>query len=108
MCLLNTQGRKLLLWISLDNQPTTNSFGNKGLLSNIQEVNNSMTVIANGGELTKNVKGCLAGCRDAWCHLNAITNILSLSNVMKKCRVAFDSTEDGAFNVHKPNHTVKF
>ena len=107
-CLLNAQGRKLLSWISLDNQSATNSFGDKGLLSNIREVNDSVTVIANGGELTTNVKGHLAGCRDAWHHPNSMTNILSLSNVMKKHRVTFNGTEDGAFGAHKMDHTVKF
>ena len=98
----------MLLWILLDNQSATNPFGNKGLPSNIQEVNDSMTAITNGGELTTNVKGCLAGCGDAWHHPDAMTNILSLSNVVKKCRVTFDSTEDGAFCVHKPDCMVKF
>ena len=107
-CLLNAQGRKLLLRILLDNQSTTDSFGDKGLLSNIQEVNDSMTAIANGGELTTNVKGHLAGHGDAWCHLDAMTNILSLSNVMKKHQVGFDRTKDGAFCVCKPDHIAKF
>ena len=62
VCLLNAQGRKLLLWILLDNQSATDSFGNKSLPLNIREVNDSVTVIANGGELTTNMKGCLAGC----------------------------------------------
>ena len=35
-------------------------------------------------------------------------NVVSLSNVMKKHRVAFNSTEDGAFCVHKPDCIVKF
>ena len=75
---------------------------------NIRKVNDSMTVMANGGELTTNVKGHLAGCEDAWHHPNAVTNVLSLSNVMKKHKVTFDSDKDGEFCVHKPDHTVTF
>ena len=67
-----------------------------------------MTVTTNGGELTTNMKGHLAGCGDVWCHPNTVTNILSLSNVMKKCRVTFNGTEDGAFCVHKLDFIAKF
>ena len=74
----------MLLWISLDNQSTTNSFGNKGLLSNIQEVDDSMTVITNGGELTTNMKRHLQNHGDVWHHPDAVTNVLSLNNVVKK------------------------
>ena len=72
-------------------------FDNKGLPSNIREVDDSVTVIANGGDLTTNMKGHLAGQGDAWHHPCATTNTLSPSNVVKKHRVTFDSTEDGAF-----------
>ena len=107
-CPLKAQGRKLLSWILLDKQFAANSLGNKGPLSNIRNVNDSMAVMTNGGELTTNGKGCLAGCRDAWHHPDATTNVLSLSNVMKKQRVTFDCTEDGAFCVHKPDCVEKF
>ena len=64
-CLINAQGKKLLLWIPLDNQSTVNLFGNKGLLSIIRKVDDSMTVMTNGGELTTNMKRHLASCGDA-------------------------------------------
>ena len=108
VCLVNAQDKKLLLWILLDNQSTADLFGYKCLLKNIREVDDSMTMTTNGGELTTNVKGHLPGYGDAWCHPDAMANMLSLSNVAKKCRVTFDSTEDSVFCVHTPDHIVRF
>jgi len=110
-CLCPAQGKKMLSWMLLDNQSTTDSFGSPNSLTNIRNVNDGMTALTNGGVFTSDVKGvngCLCNDGNTWCHPDAMTNVSSLSNIMKKHRVIFDSTDDGAFCVHKLDHTVRF
>ena len=67
-----------------------------------------MTVTMNNSELITHAKGWLSNYGDVWCHPDAMTDVSSSSNGMKKHRVTFDSTEDNAFCVHKPDHAMRF
>jgi hypothetical protein len=92
----------------LDNQSTTDLWCNKEHLHNIRKVNGTCTVVTNGGQLTTNLKGYLPNYGMVWYHEAAITNILSLSNVKKKFKITYDSSEDNCFKVHIKNKVLKF
>jgi hypothetical protein len=74
-------------------------------VKNIQQVRDEMTVMGNGGRLTTKTKAYLKGYGDVWFNKRAITNILSLKNVVKKrgFHVSYDSDGDQGFAIHKPN-----
>jgi len=80
-------------------------FNNKDLLKNIEESDSSfVTVHCNAGVVVTNLVGTLEGYGEVWYNPRGIANILSLTNVSKKCRVTFNSTsKDGpAFIVEQP------
>ena len=52
-------------------------------------------------------EGDLKGYRTVWFHPGGITNILSLSNVQKKCKVTYESTLNEGFLVHKVDGTTQ-
>ena len=97
--------RELLL---LDNQSTTDLFCDKKLLRDIKQVQGSCTIITNGGQITTNKKGYLKNYGYVWYHPEAITNILSLSNVIKKYKVTFNSVNGNCFEVHTGEKIIIF
>jgi hypothetical protein len=92
----------------LDNQSTTDLWCNKNKLQNIRKVSGKCTVVTNGGQLNTNMKGYLPNYGDVWYHPQAITNILSLSNVKKHFKVTFDSESENCFKVHVKDKILKF
>ena len=95
-------------WILLDNQSTTDIFCNGDYLNNIQDTDETMTVYTNGGSITTSKKGFLKGYGKVWYHPDAITNILSMSNVKKQFRVTYDSDSVDRFTIQKPDREVHF
>ena len=50
----------------------------------------------------------LPDCGHTWFDKEAMTNVLSLANMVKKYRVTFDSWEENAFIVHVKQGPLKF
>jgi hypothetical protein len=67
-----------------------------------------MTVMGNGGRLTTKTKAYLKGYGNVWFDERAITNILSLKNVVTKrgFHMSYDSDGDQGFAIHKPNGNI--
>ena len=84
-------------------------FCNKNLVTKIWEINNSMIVKGNGGDLKTHNKAYTKNYGEVWFDERAITNIMSLKNVKDKFRVTYNSNREGTFTVHKPNEVnIKF
>jgi len=93
--------------ILLDSQSTVDVFSNPSLLSNIHDVKKSLVLYCNAGKAIIKKKGDLKGYGTVWFYPSGIANILSLSNVQKKCMVTYDSTLNEGFLLHKADSTTQ-
>ena len=75
-------------------------FYNGKLLRNIRKESYFLKNYSTGGVTETNLIGDLPGFSTVWYHPNGIANILSLSKVKKRYRVAYDSLDGNAFDVH--------
>jgi hypothetical protein len=95
---LNLDLREVIL---LDSQSIMDLICKKALVTNISKSNKSMRLQSNGGTMIVNYKATMKGyLNEVWFNSKAITNILTLSNVVKQYRVTYDS-EDKMFVVHR-------
>ena len=94
-------------WILLDCQSTVDVFSNPSLLSNIWNGKKGLVLYCNAGKAIIKKKGDLKGYGTVWFYPDGIANILSLSNVQKKCNVTNDSTPNEGFLVHKADGTTQ-
>ena len=90
-------------WLLLDNQSNVDIFCNAGMLTDIKTVKNVMRINSHGGTAITRQQGTLPGYGTVWYDPNGIANILSLSNVKRRFRVTYDSTDGDAFIVHRDN-----
>ena len=95
-------------WILLDNQSTTGNFCNGNLITDIHGEDEATQIVSNGGTLKITKKGTLEVYGEVWYHPKAITNILSLSNVIRRYPVTYDSSNQETFSAHKPEGVSKF
>ena len=97
----NLNLREVLL---LDNQSTMSLFCHKKLVDNIRNSDKPLTLHSNGGSMEVNkVASTGKGKPDIWFSTKAITNILSLKEVIKSYRVTYDSYNK-AFIVYQQGH----
>ena len=116
LCLKQSRGKltdlKLREVILLDNQSTMSLFCNKKMVSNIRKSAESLTLRSNGGSMeVHNVASIGKGKPDVWFSTKAITNILSMKDVISTYRVTYDSYDE-AFIVWReesglPNMTFR-
>ena len=94
--------------IFLDNCSTMNIFYNSDLVENITKTGKIMKVQDNGGTLAVTHKATVPGYKQyVWFNKDAITNKISLKNLINKYQVTYDII-DQIFVVHREdqeNHT---
>ena len=88
-------------WILPNSQSTVDMFSKKKLLSNILDMEQTLTLYCNAGRAIVTQKGDLKGYGTVWYYPDGIANILSLSNVQKKHKDTYDSYLDTGLVVHK-------
>ncbi len=87
----------------LDNQSTFDLCCNRKFTSSVKTVLNALNMTSNGGGLRISEKCKLPGYKFwVWFSKKAITNIICLKNLIKICRVTYDSEVDTTFVVHRP------
>ena len=92
--------------VYLDSCTTRSTFVGEKHLTNVRDMDKSLTVRCNAGQLRTSRRGDFNGLK-VWAMEDGIANVLSLGEIMKKHRVTFDSL-DGYFAVHTPGGEVRF
>jgi hypothetical protein len=87
--------------ILLDSQSTMDLFCSQNLVENIHNTADTMRLKSNGGSMVVGKKATIRGYKkEVWFSKDAITNIISLSNLIQQYRVTYDSN-DLMFIVHR-------
>ena len=87
--------------ILLDNQSNMDLFCNESLVSTMFESKTPMGLKSNNGTIKVNHKATINGYEHpVWFSKDAITNIIALKNIIRKCRVTYNSDES-TFVVHR-------
>jgi hypothetical protein len=98
-------------WHLLDNQSACDIVSNPKLARNIRQVEGHMQLATQAGSTTANWMADVPGYyRPVWFHAGGIANILSMVNMIEKCRVTYDSRggqHPNAFCVHKKDGTIR-
>ena len=68
-----------------------------------------MALLTNGGIFESHMKGDIANYGSVWFNENSLANILSLSEVRKRCRITMDTDVEPAIFVHRSDgSSMKF
>ena len=94
-----------MTWILLDNQATTDIFGNANLLNDIHEVTTPLYIHGITGVLMIKQQGTLQGHGAVWYHPQVSVNILSMAKLKQQYHITYDSGEDNAFIVREHDNT---
>ena len=70
-------------WILLDTSSSINLFWNQSFVHNVRQVNKMLSLAANAGVMTTNLKAELPGYGTVWFDPQAMTNVLSFGNIAK-------------------------
>ena len=92
-------------WILLDNQDTTNIFGNENLLNDIHKVTTPLHIHGITGVLMITQQGTLPGHGTVWYHPQVSINILSMAKLKQQYHITYDSGNDNAFIVKEHDNT---
>ena len=88
-------------WILLDNQATTDIFGNANLLNDIHEVATPLHIHGITGVLMITKQGTLPGHGIVWYHPQISINILSMAKLKQQYHITYDSGNENAFIVRE-------
>ena len=92
-------------WILLDNQATTDIFGNADLLEDIHEVTTPLHIHGITGVLLITQQGTLPGHSTVWYHPHVSVNILSMAKLKQQYHITYDSGQENAFIVKEHDNT---
>ena len=96
-------------WILLDNQATTDIFGNANLLDDIHEVTTPLHIHGITGVMMITKQGTLHGHGLVWYHPQVSINILSMAKLKQQYRITYDSDNENAFIVKEhDNSQIKY
>ena len=96
-------------WILLDNQATTDIFGNANLLDDIHEVATPLHIHGITGVLMITQQGTLPGHGIVWYHPQISVNILSMAKLKQQYHITYDSGNENAFIVREhDNMQIKY
>lgn len=82
-------------------------FGELSLISNIITVLGNIRIICNAVPVKVTPIGTLKVYGDYWYHQQALSSILSLSNMQKMFRVSYDSKNSDQVVAHKDDNTTR-
>lgn len=89
------------LWVLLDSQSTISVFRNCDMLRSIRPSGCVLRAVTNEGFQYSNLVGDFLNLGKVWFNPDSITNILSLSQVSKVCRVTIDTINESALVIHR-------
>ena len=76
------------------------------MLTNIQHSKRTLRATTNGGHQDSNMIGDFPNLGEVWYNSKSITNILSLADVRKVCRITMDSQDEPALHIHRLDGSV--
>ena len=92
-------------WILLDNQATTDIFGNANLLEDVHEVATPLYIHGITGVMMITKQGTLPGHGMVWYHPKISVNILSMAKLKQLYHITYDSGSENAFIVREHDST---
>ena len=79
---------------------------NPALCHNIRDVDDSVTMITNGGPMVSRQMASVPNYRDVWFNQDAVTSLFSAYNMQEEFRLTFDSAVINAFVQHTPRGKI--
>ena len=102
------QGYHMKNKIILDSGSSTTLFCNDNYCNKIKTTKDSIDIHTNG-EIIQVKETCeVPQIGESYYAKNAMTTIISLTDMRKKFRITYDSDEEAAFFVHTPTKVIKF
>jgi hypothetical protein len=83
-------------------------FCNEKYVSNVRKTNKVLKIGTNVGPMISNMICNLTLLGTVWYNENSISNMISLSDMKRRCKVTMDSSKDKALLIYLPDKIVCF
>jgi len=94
--------------ILLDGAPSAHVFCKERMVGNTRDANKHPALMMGGGLFQAMKKADAPQCCEVWMDELLMMNVFSLTRLMDKCQIAFDSAVKSAFVVHASHGVLKF